>query len=133
VRSWVLHVFPLLLACQATCGCRLHCEATGIDGVAAIRALSIVTLRQALKCRLDLPQFVAVALDFRRANLVDRPAVGEILGVGHTRTGVGAVVSFAMLGQFLPELRRTLLERLPNALDLVVGEVSHGLILGSTT
>jgi hypothetical protein len=126
-------VLPLLLAGHAARGGRLRLEATGLDHGAAIRAFAVVALREALERRLDLPQFVAVALDFRCTDLVDGPAVGEILGIGHTRTGVGAVVHLAMVCQFLPELRRTLLERFPDTLDLVVSEVGHGSILGSST
>jgi hypothetical protein len=126
-------VFPLLLACHAARGGRLRLEATGLDDGTAIRAFAVVALRQSLERRLDLPQFVAVALDFRCADLIDGPAVGEILGIGHSRARVGAVVHLAMLGQFLPELRHALLQRFPDTLDLVVSEVGHGLIVGSST
>jgi hypothetical protein len=126
-------MFPLLLASHAARGCRLRLKAAGLDQGAAVRAFAVAALREALERRLDLPQFLAVALDFCRTDLVDRPAAGEILGIGHARTGVDALVRLAMFGQFQPELCRTLLERVPHTLDLVVGEVGHGFILGSST
>jgi hypothetical protein len=127
----MLRMFPLLLACQAACGCRLRGEASRIDGVAAIHALSVVALSQALKRRFDLSQFVAVALNLGCADLVDCPATGQILGVGHTRARVGAVVSLAMLCQFQPELRCAPLERSPDKLHLFLSRGVHEFILGS--
>jgi hypothetical protein len=129
-HSWVLRMFALLLACQAACGCRLRLEATGIDRFAAIRTFAVLALSQSLECGFDLPQFVAVALDFRRADLVDRPAAGQILGIGHSRARVGAVVNLAMLGQFRPQLRRALLKRLPDPLRLFMSQGVHDAILG---
>ncbi len=124
-------MFPLLLACQAACGCRLRLEAAGIDVNAAIRTFAVLALSQPLERRFDLPQFIAVALDFRCADLVDRPAAGQILGIGHSRARVGAVVNLAMLGQFRPQLRRALLERLPDQLRLFMSQGVHEAILGS--